>query len=75
MGLHYVTNVLAILGPSTFLYRLALMPVTLFLAYRATVSLDVAKGLLASDTARLEYMNQASVVCSMSSSTSIALSS
>ncbi|KAJ7637606.1 membrane bound O-acyl transferase family-domain-containing protein [Mycena polygramma] len=62
VGLHYVTNALAILGPSTFLYRLALMPVTLFLAYRATVSLDVAKGLLASDTARLEYMNQALVI-------------
>jgi hypothetical protein len=60
--LYYFTNVLAILGPRTFVYRLALLPVTLFTAYRATVSLDIAKGFSVSDSGRLDYMNQAMVV-------------
>ncbi|KAJ7284881.1 hypothetical protein C8J57DRAFT_1051914, partial [Mycena rebaudengoi] len=56
--LYYVTNVLAILGPSTRLYRLALLPFTLLSAFRTAVSLDIAKGWKACDAERLAYMNQ-----------------
>lgn len=63
LGLYYVTNVLAILGPRTFVYRLALLPVTLFMAYRATVFLDIAKSFSTSESDKLDYMNQAWVVC------------
>ncbi|KAJ6544809.1 membrane bound O-acyl transferase family-domain-containing protein [Mycena vulgaris] len=68
VGLYYGTNVLAILGPKTFLYRLALLPVTLFVAYRATVSLDIARSFLAVENDhlnrlnKLDYMNQAMVL-------------
>ncbi|KAF7330433.1 MBOAT-2 domain-containing protein [Mycena venus] len=60
--LYYGLNVLAILGPRTFLYRLALLPLTLFMAYRAMVSLDFARGFLSTDAGRLEYLNQAMVL-------------
>ncbi|KAJ7170573.1 membrane bound O-acyl transferase family-domain-containing protein [Mycena crocata] len=60
--LYYVTNVLAILGPKTFVYRLALLPVTLFAAWRTTVSLDIARGLHAAHPEKLDYMNQALVL-------------
>ncbi|KAJ7022603.1 membrane bound O-acyl transferase family-domain-containing protein, partial [Mycena alexandri] len=59
---YYVTNVLAILGPETFVYRLALLPITLFTAYRASVSLDLARGFLDSHPERLGYFNQALVL-------------
>ncbi|KAJ7475722.1 membrane bound O-acyl transferase family-domain-containing protein [Mycena latifolia] len=62
VALYYGTNVLAISGPETFVYRLALLPVTLFMAYRTTVSLDIARGFLATDTDKLAYMNQAMVL-------------
>lgn len=62
VGFYYVTNVLAILGPRTFVYRLALLPVTLFMAYRTTMSLDIARGFLATDAEKLDWMNQALVV-------------
>ncbi|KAJ6577219.1 membrane bound O-acyl transferase family-domain-containing protein [Mycena capillaripes] len=62
VGLYYVTNVLAILGPRTFFYRLALLPVTVFMAYRGAVSLDVAKGFLATNPSRLDHMNQFSTL-------------
>ncbi|KAF7375027.1 MBOAT-2 domain-containing protein [Mycena sanguinolenta] len=55
--LYYLLNVLAILGPTTFVYRLALLPVTLFMSYRAVVSLDIARGFLSTDLGRLEYLN------------------
>ncbi|KAF8207585.1 membrane bound O-acyl transferase family-domain-containing protein [Mycena galopus ATCC 62051] len=61
-SLFYLTNVLAILGPTTFVYRLALLPITAFMAYRAAVSLDMARGLLSTNPGRLEYMNQAMVL-------------
>ncbi|KAJ7903697.1 membrane bound O-acyl transferase family-domain-containing protein, partial [Mycena olivaceomarginata] len=60
--LYYLTNVLAILGPKTFVYRLALLPITCCMAYRAAVTLDIARGFLSTDPARLEYMNQALVL-------------
>ncbi|KAJ7716824.1 membrane bound O-acyl transferase family-domain-containing protein [Mycena maculata] len=60
--LYHVTNILAILGPRTFFYRLALLPVTLLLAYRATVLVDIAKGLYPSEPEKFDYMNQASVL-------------
>ncbi|KAJ7274541.1 membrane bound O-acyl transferase family-domain-containing protein [Mycena haematopus] len=60
--LFYLTNVLAILGPTAFFYRLALLPITLFMSYRAAVSLDIARGFLSTNPGRLEYMNQALVL-------------
>ncbi|KAF7312355.1 MBOAT-2 domain-containing protein [Mycena indigotica] len=56
--LYYLTNVLALLGPKTFVARLALLPVTLGFAIRAAVSLDVARGLLPTNPGGLEYLNQ-----------------
>ncbi|KAF7375034.1 MBOAT-2 domain-containing protein [Mycena sanguinolenta] len=60
--LYYLLNVLAILGPTTFVYRLALLPVILFMSYRAAVSLDIARGFLSINPGRLEYLNQAMVL-------------
>ncbi|KAJ7052585.1 membrane bound O-acyl transferase family-domain-containing protein [Mycena amicta] len=52
--------------PQTFAHRLALLPITLFCAARASVSLDIAKGLLPanpdSDQLRLAYLNQTLVL-------------
>ncbi|KAJ7284901.1 hypothetical protein C8J57DRAFT_1170058 [Mycena rebaudengoi] len=67
--LYYVTNVLAVLGPSTRLYRLALLPLTLLSAFRTAVSLDIAKGWKACDAERLAYMNQALVLAMFTVST------
>ncbi|KAF8207586.1 membrane bound O-acyl transferase family-domain-containing protein [Mycena galopus ATCC 62051] len=55
--LYYLTNVLAILGPATFFYRLALLPVTLFMIYRAAVSLDVASAFAPTDPGSLAPLN------------------
>ncbi|KAJ6513415.1 membrane bound O-acyl transferase family-domain-containing protein [Mycena sanguinolenta] len=60
--LYYLLNVLAILGPTTFVYRLALLPITLFMSYRAAASLDIARGFLSANPDRLEYLNQAMVI-------------
>ncbi|KAJ7104268.1 membrane bound O-acyl transferase family-domain-containing protein [Mycena belliarum] len=57
--LYYATNILALLGPKVFVYRLALLPVTLFTAYRTVVSLDIAGSFLATDVDKLAYMNEA----------------
>nr|GAT60848.1 predicted protein [Mycena chlorophos] len=56
--LYYVANALAIQGPKTFVYRLALLPLMLYFAWRATVSLDIAAGLLPNDPDALGYFNQ-----------------
>ncbi|KAJ7226336.1 hypothetical protein C8J57DRAFT_206227 [Mycena rebaudengoi] len=58
MALYYVTNVLALLGPSTGLYRRALLPLTLLSAFRTAVSLDISKGWTACGADRLVYVNQ-----------------
>ncbi|KAJ7659932.1 membrane bound O-acyl transferase family-domain-containing protein [Mycena rosella] len=62
VGLYYATNVLAILGPKTFIYRLALLPITFLVAYRTAVSLDIARGFLPAAPDKLAYMNQALVL-------------
>lgn len=51
---YYVTAVLVIL-PGTFPLRLALLPVTLWLAFRAVTSIDVGAGLFGSDP-RYEFL-------------------
>ncbi|KAJ7158907.1 hypothetical protein C8R46DRAFT_404363 [Mycena filopes] len=61
VALYYITNVLSIL-PNTFLYRLVLLPITLFTVCRATVSIDLARSFLKSHPERLEYLNQAWVL-------------
>jgi hypothetical protein len=53
---YYATAILVIL-PRTFLVRLAILPITLFCAFRASTQLDLAPG-----DARFAYLNQAHVV-------------
>ena len=55
----YVTAILVTL-PRTFLVRLAILPITLFYAFRASTQLDIAAGY--GDDGRLAYLNQALVV-------------
>ena len=52
---YYLTAVLVIL-PRTFLLRLAILPITLFYAFRASIQLDIAAG--CSGDPRLTYLNQ-----------------
>ena len=56
---YYVTAILVTL-PRTFLVRLAILPITLFYAFRASTQLDIAAGY--GDDGRLAYLNQAFVV-------------
>lgn len=52
---YYVTAILVTL-PRTFLIRLAILPITLFYAFRASTQLDLTAGY--GDDGRLAYMNQ-----------------
>ncbi|KAK7032994.1 MBOAT-2 domain-containing protein [Favolaschia claudopus] len=56
--LYYVTNILAIQGPTTFVYRLALLPFTSWMIYRALVSLDFATAIFPADPSKFHYLNQ-----------------
>ncbi|KAF8807055.1 hypothetical protein BYT27DRAFT_7190770 [Phlegmacium glaucopus] len=53
---YYVTAILVTL-PRTSLIRLAILPITLFFAFRASTQLDLAAGY--GDDGRLAYLNQA----------------
>ena len=57
---YYLTAILVIL-PRTFPIRLAVLPITLFYAFRASTQLDLAAGY--GDDGRLAYLNQLLVVC------------
>ena len=57
---YYITAILVIL-PRTFLIRLAILPITLFYAFRASTQLDLAAGY--GDDGRFAYLNQALLVC------------
>ncbi|KAF7327855.1 hypothetical protein MKEN_00365400 [Mycena kentingensis (nom. inval.)] len=57
--LYYATNLLAILGPRTLALRVVLLPITLYSAYTAATSLDLARTLVASHPERFFYLNQA----------------
>ncbi|KAJ7227074.1 membrane bound O-acyl transferase family-domain-containing protein [Mycena pura] len=60
--LYYVTNVLAIVGPRTFVHRLALLPVTLFVTFRTIMSLNIASGFFPSEPGKLAHLNQTLVL-------------
>jgi hypothetical protein len=53
---YYITALLVIL-PRTFLIRLAILPITLFYAFRTSTQLDLAAG-----NGGLAYLNQALLV-------------
>ena len=55
---HYLTAILVTL-PRTFLIRLAILPITLFYAFRAATQLDLTAGY---GDGRLAYLNQELVV-------------
>ena len=56
---YYSTAIFVIL-PRTFLIRLAILPITLFYAFRASTQLDLAAGY--GDDDRLAYLNQGLLV-------------
>ena len=56
---YYLTAILVIL-PRTFLLRLAILPITLFYAFRASIQLDIAAG--CGGDPRLTYLNQCLLV-------------